>query len=69
MFMNTTEVTISAQHAIEKMLDSYQLYKEGFRTRDEHLQFCSAIRFLFGEEVFENIISPEVQKEALNRFK
>ena len=61
--MNTTEVTISAQLAIEKMVDSYQLYNDGYKTRDEHLQFCTAIRFLFGEEVFENIISPEVQKE------
>ncbi len=66
--MKATEITITAQVAINKMLDSFGLYKNGFRTLDEHHAFCQAIKVLFGEEVFLTVIAPEAQKEAEKRY-
>lgn len=50
------------------MLASYGLYKKGFRTLDEHLNFCGAIKTLFGDEAFDKVISVEAQKEAMRRY-
>lgn len=64
----TTEITITAQLAIEKLLDSYDLFKQGFKTLDEHLAFCQAIRTLFGEDIYHNVISQEAHKEAMKKY-
>lgn len=66
--MKASEITITAQSAINKMLDSYGLYKNGFRTLDEHLSFCQAIKALFGDDTFDNVICPAAITEAAKRY-
>jgi len=66
--MKATEITITAQYAIDKMLDSYELYKKKFRSLDEHLAFCQAIKTLFGDETFNKVICPAAQIEAAKRY-
>lgn len=66
--MKATEITITAQHAVEKMLSSYELYKKDFRSLDEHLAFCQAIKTLFGDETFDKVICPAAQIEAAKRY-
>ncbi len=66
--MKATEITITAQHAVNKMLGSFELYKKGFRTLDEHLAFCQAIKTLFGDDTFENVITLATTKEAMRRY-
>ena len=66
--MQPTDIKITAQDAINKMLDSFELQKKGFRTLDEHLAFCQAIKTLFGDEIFENTISPAAITEAMKRY-
>lgn len=58
------EITITTQDAIDQILDSYELRKQGFKSRQEHLGFCQAIKTLFGADTFENVIVPAVKAEA-----
>lgn len=66
--MEAKNLTVTAQDAINKMLDSFGLHKKGFRTIEEHLAFCQAIKTLFGDEIFENTISPAAIAEAMKRY-
>lgn len=59
--MQPTDIKITAQDAINKMLDSFELQKKGFRTLDEHLAFCQAIKTLFDKSL-QSLHMAEPQK-------
>lgn len=54
--------TVNANQAAEFIVDSYQLYKQDFKSRDEHMAVCTTIRNLFGEKVYTEEIVPEIHK-------
>ena len=45
-------VTITSHDVAERIVTSFELYKKGFKSKDEHLAFCSSIRFLFGNDFY-----------------
>ena len=58
-----TTISFTTEQIADKMLSSYRLYKEGFKTIDDHLNFCHAVNQFFGEEVFNEACKIAEQKK------
>lgn len=53
---------VNAKQAAEFIADSYQLFMQDFKSRDEHIAVCTTIRNLFGGKVYTEEIFPEIHK-------
>ena len=58
------QVTFTSYDIAERILTSYELYKKGFKSQSDHLNFCSYLRMLFGEDFYNEAC--EQAKEAVN---
>lgn len=45
-------ITFTTEQIANHIIASYSLVKEGFKTKDEHLNDCRAIRSLVGDEFY-----------------
>lgn len=66
--MKAKDITINGATAVEMIASSFDLYKKDFKTREEHLMVCQTIRGLFGAEVYDNVLMPEILKEIAKNY-
>ena len=59
-----TTIRLTTEQIADKMLSSYRMYKEGFKTEDDHLNFCDAINRFFGNEVYDEACEIAEQKSV-----
>ena len=48
------QVTFTSYDIAERIVTSYELYKKGMKCWSEHMNFCSDIRMLFGEDFYND---------------
>lgn len=66
--MDLTKITATGTQAVELLIGSFGLYKKGFRTHEEHLETCRVLRELYGEDIYDNVISQEAIKQVMKIY-
>ena len=58
------KITITSYDIAERIITSFELYKKGFKNKQDHLNFCSNIRMLFGDDFYNEAC--EYAEEVVN---
>lgn len=66
--MKAKDIIITGEQGVKLLMDSFDLYKQGFRSHDEHMEVCRVLRSLFGEEAYDKVISQEAIKQATVKY-